>query len=226
MTPSYQNFRQPRIYRNLTVLVCHSLAAPNTETLVSRTNDLDAQVRRAQAGDPDAFSAVVRTYAGPIRAWAVARCPPGVDADDIAQDTFIEAFKRLSDYTPGTDFRAWLFAIARYQLMTACTRARRVADYHSRYAPMALADELERRAAEAVCDPDPASRLGHLRACLGRLDGPARDALRCRYEFGLGIGEIATRIGRTVGATKKHLYDIRQKLHDCIRSRMSESEPV
>src|SRR5262245_39172613 len=61
-------------------------------------------VRRAQAGDGQAFEDIVRRLEWPLRTWLVARCPPGADADDIAQSTFLEAFTRLGTFTPGTDF--------------------------------------------------------------------------------------------------------------------------
>lgn len=186
------------------------------------STDLDDSVRRVLRGDTEAFGDIVRSYAGPIRAWTASQCPPGVDADDVSQDTFLEAFRRLADYTPGTDLRAWLFAIARFQLLSACTRARRVADYHSRYAPVALADELERRASEVDLG-EVSERIEHLRACLEYLDAPARDALRWRYELSLPLDQIAVRCGRTVGAVKKYLYTLRRRLHECIEHRTAST---
>ena len=41
-----------------------------------------------------------------VRTWVVAHCAPGGDADDVAQRTFIEAFKSIAVYREGTDFRA------------------------------------------------------------------------------------------------------------------------
>ncbi|MGB7343164.1 MAG: sigma factor [Pirellulaceae bacterium] len=79
-----------------------------------------------------AFAEIIRVCQRPVRAWTASRCPPGGDADDVAQQTFVAAFKRIDEYEVGTDFRAWLFTIARYQLMAECTRLKRSADYHSR----------------------------------------------------------------------------------------------
>ena len=103
-------------------------------------DDLPADViARARGGDRAAFEAIVRRYQRPVRAWAAAHAPPGADADEIAQRTFVAAFTRLAEFRDGTHFAAWLFAIARFQLMTEATRLRRLADYHSRYAPDLLA---------------------------------------------------------------------------------------
>ncbi|WP_372716008.1 RNA polymerase sigma factor [Novipirellula sp.] len=180
---------------------------------------LDEMIRRVVAGDLDAFAEIIRVCQRPVRAWIVSRCPPGGDADDVAQQTFVAAFNRIDEYEIGTDFRAWLFTIARYQLMAECTRLRRMADYHSRYVPHALSQELDRRA-EGVAEE--LARLSHLRECLQTVEGNARDILDLRYAKELSLAEIAERSNRSVGAIKKHLFVLRQKLHDCIEKKFAE----
>ncbi|HVE40150.1 MAG TPA: sigma-70 family RNA polymerase sigma factor [Planctomycetota bacterium] len=175
--------------------------------------DLEAQIRRVREGDPAGFEAIVRAFEWPLRTWVLSHCPPGGDADDVAQRAFIEAFKRIGEYAAETDFRAWLFAIGRYQLMAEATRLRRTADYHRRYAPIALAEELERRAAAAAA---PSDRLDRLRACMGGLNPQAREILGQRYREELPLEEISRRSGRSVGALKKYLFTLRARLHECI----------
>ena len=176
------------------------------------TEDLEAQIRRVREGDPAGFEEILRAFEWPIRTWVVAHCPPGGDPDDVAQRTFIEAFKRIAEYAAGTDFRAWLFAIAKFQVMAEATRLRRIADYHRRYAPHALAEELRRRAESGA----PVERLDQLRECLRGLNPQARDILGQRYGEGLALEEISRRSGRSVGALKKYLFTLRARLHDCI----------
>ena len=176
---------------------------------------LEAAIRRVRDGDPAGFEAVVRAFEWPVRTWIVAHCPPGGDPDDVAQRTFIEAFKKIAGYAAGTDFRAWLFAIARYQLMAEQTRLRRTADYHRRYAPHALAEELERRA-DAAQFAGRAEQIDQLRDCLGGLNPQAREILGQRYREGMALEEISRRSGRSIGALKKYLFTLRAKLHECI----------
>lgn len=183
--------------------------------------DLETQIRRVRKGDPAGFEAVLRAFEWPVRTWIVAHCPPGGDADDVAQRTFIEAFKNIGVYREGSDFRGWLFSIARYQLLAETTRLRRIADYHRRYAPVALAEELERRA-ETGAD---AERLDRLRDCLGGLNPQARDILGQRYRDGLPLDEISRRSGRTVGALKKYLFTLRARLHECIARKTATETP-
>jgi RNA polymerase sigma-70 factor (ECF subfamily) len=179
------------------------------------TEGLEAQIRRVREGDPAGFEAVIRAFEWPVRTWIVAHCPPGGDADDVAQRTFIEAFKKISAYAAGTDFRAWLFAIAKYQLLAEATRLRRTADYHRRYAPHALAEELQRRA-DTVDVGVRAEQIDQLRDCLGGLNPQAREILGQRYREGLPLDEISRRSGRSVGALKKYLFTLRARLHECL----------
>lgn len=175
---------------------------------------IDVLVRRVRAGDSESFGELVRAFEWPVRAWITARCPAGADADEVAQLTFVEAFKNIGRYEPGTDFAAWLFTIARYQVMGELTRLRRLADYHERYFPHALALELERRAVGD--EPLEDRRLGALRACLAALGEPARQLLDQRYTHEVPLQRIADELGRSEGAIKKSLFLIRRKLHDCL----------
>src|SRR5258708_15929604 len=152
-------------------------------------------IHRARAGDLAAFEEIVRQYERPVRAWVATHCPPGGDSDEVAQKTFIAAFTRLAEFEEGTNFPAWLFTIARYQLMTEMTRLRRLADYHTRYAPDLLDRELERRAAEPVGAT--ATRLAHLRSCLEALGEPGRRFIDWRYTEEISLQEMAERTGRS-----------------------------
>jgi len=190
------------------------------ETIVQDSNQLENAVRKVQSGDVEQFAEVVRLVERPVRAWIVSRCPPGGDADDVAQKAFIEAFKKIDNYEVGTDFRAWMFAIAKYQLMAECTRLQRTADYHSRYAPIALTKELERQVeTEGDFQLD---RLSYLRRCLAEVDRKGHQLLQWRYADEFSIQEIARLSGRSDGAIKKNLYLLRQKLHECIRLKQSQ----
>jgi len=181
----------------------------------------DVLVRRVRAGDAEAFGELVRAFEWPVRAWITARCPAGADADEVAQLTFIEAFRNIGRYEPGTDFAGWLFAIARYQVMGELTRLRRLADYHERYFPHALWQELERRAL-TLDDAHDDERLVALRGCLGKLDESARTLLARRYADEVPVQQMADERGRSVGAIKKHLFLLREQLHDCLTRRLAQ----
>jgi RNA polymerase sigma-70 factor (ECF subfamily) len=180
---------------------------------------IETALRRVRQGDVEAFEPVVRRFERSLRAWLAAQAPPGVDADEIAQRTFVAAFTRLGDYQAGTSFGSWLFTIARYQLRTETTRLRRVADYHTRYAPDLLQRELDRRG-----DQTPEiweQRLEHLQSCLDALADPLRRFITWRYEDEIPLEEMAARSGRSLAAVKKQLWTLRHALHHCVERRMA-----
>jgi RNA polymerase sigma-70 factor, ECF subfamily len=180
--------------------------------------EIDRCVQRVCAGEAAAFEPIVRRFERPLRAWLAAQAPPGVDADEVAQRAFVEAFTRLADYEPGTNFAAWLFTVAAFQLKTEATRRRRVADYHARIAPELFQRALDRHDAKPEAWE---TRLDHLRACVAALATPLRQFVAWRYDECLPLEEMAARSGRSVAAVKKQLWSIRQSLKLCVEGRVA-----
>ena len=186
---------------------------------------LDDVIRRVNAGDQRCFEIIVRRLERPLRAWLATHASPAVDVDEVAQRSFVIAFKKLGDYEIGTDFPAWLFTIARFQLMTELTRLRRVADYHARFAPDLLERELERRCQEPAGQDQ--EKLDCLKQCVASLGENLRRYVEWRYDEEIPLEEMAKRTGRSVGAIKKQLWQIRRKLQECVERRMkTEGEAV
>ena len=187
---------------------------------ISNENSLiDDAIRRIRSGNTAEFEYVVRKFERPLRAWLAGCAPPGVDVDEVAQRSFVAAFSRLNEYRMGTEFGAWLFTIARFQLKTEATRLRRVADYHARYGLDLLQRELDRRANEPQ-EPELA-RLEHLKKCVETLGEHLTRFITWRYDEEIPLDEMASRSGRSVAAVKKQLWKIRRTLQECIENRMA-----
>lgn len=69
-------------------------------------------VTRAQNGDRNAFSELVRIHASDVLHVIYRMCGDMQVAEDAAQETFIQAWLRLQTYRPGTPLRNWLYRIA------------------------------------------------------------------------------------------------------------------
>jgi len=176
---------------------------------------LEQAISDATQGDTAGFETIVLHLERPLRSWLATVCPPGIDPDDIAQQSFVLAYTQLRKYEPGTNFKAWLFTIAKFQLKTEITRQRRVADYHSRYAPDLLRRELERQS--ELSPDDVPERLSSLQHCLSQLDSQLQRFLIWRYEEQIPLETMSSRSGRSVAAVKKQLWKIRRVLHECIQ---------
>ena len=181
-------------------------------------SQLDQAVRLVQAGQRDTFREIVDAMLPAVRVFVAGRSLPGVDVDEVVQRTFVEAFQSIGEFKAGTNLQAWLITIARYQLMMETTRLRRIADYHAKYVPVALARATDMQLNSEV---DNDARADHLRDCMNELPEHARQALRERYESGRSFAQIADLLGRSEGAIRKQLCMLRQQLHDCIMQKLS-----
>jgi RNA polymerase sigma-70 factor (ECF subfamily) len=73
--------------------------------------DEETLLRASKDGDADAFNTLVVKYQSPIYNLALRMVGDSAAAEDIAQDSFISAYRNLHRFTAG-NFRAWLFRIA------------------------------------------------------------------------------------------------------------------
>jgi RNA polymerase sigma-70 factor (ECF subfamily) len=74
-------------------------------------SDLDL-VRRAQAGDADAFGELVERNRRAVFRAALAALGSAAEADDVAQDAFVMAYRKLATFRGEAAFKTWLLAIA------------------------------------------------------------------------------------------------------------------
>ena len=74
-----------------------------------------------KAGSMKAMEKIVERYEDRIFTFGLKMCGHLQDAEDIAQETFLNAFKYLKDFREETKLKNWLFRIA----ATACIRKRR-----------------------------------------------------------------------------------------------------
>lgn len=80
-------------------------------TFISQANEAEL-VTRAQNGDRNAFSELVRLNAQGVMNVVYRMCGDMQVAEDAAQETFIQAWTKLSSYRPKTSLRNWLYRIA------------------------------------------------------------------------------------------------------------------
>jgi RNA polymerase sigma-70 factor (ECF subfamily) len=74
-------------------------------------SDLDL-VRRAQAGDSEAFGELVERNRRAVFRAALAALGSAAEADDVAQDAFVMAYRKLGSFRGEAAFRTWLLSIA------------------------------------------------------------------------------------------------------------------
>lgn len=179
-----------------------------TETEIHRA------IERVRNGDADDYRTVVAAYHQRLRAALAGLCPPGIDADEIAHLAFIEAYRNLARFAPGTNFFAWLCAIGRNRLLAEYKRLQRQDRNRQTYLDRLVTEQLH---AQAESQPELSDvRLRLLQDCVAQLSPEARSLLNDRYGRRTPIEVIARALGRTASAVSVQLFALRRKLRECI----------
>jgi RNA polymerase sigma-70 factor (ECF subfamily) len=82
-----------------------------TVTIISPTDEIEL-VTRAQHGDRNAYSELVRSHSSGVLNVVYRMCGDAQLAEDAAQETFLQAWLNLNSYRPQTSLRNWLYRIA------------------------------------------------------------------------------------------------------------------
>ena len=169
----------------------------------SDTDSVDATavelVRRAQAGDSDAFGRLYDRYVTGVFRFCYHRTSSTQLAEDLTSETFFRALRAINSFRwQGRDFGAWLTTIAR-NLITDHYKS-------SRARLETVSDELPENTTVAPGPEDLAlTQLTHevLAEVLRRLPDEQRDCLVMRFLQGLSIAESAEALERSDGAVKQ-----------------------
>lgn len=96
--------------------------------------DLDDErewIRRSRDGDHDAFALLIKRYQQMIDSLAFRMTGSLADAEDMAQETFVQAFRQLDGYRGEARFSSWLYRIAMNLCLNWQSRRQRREKLHS-----------------------------------------------------------------------------------------------
>jgi RNA polymerase sigma-70 factor, ECF subfamily len=169
----------------------------------------EALLERAASGDGDAFGALVRLHQDTVYRYLLALTRDEEDALDLAQNTFLKAFRGLARYRRDAPFRNWLLAIARNEARTRFTvNARR------------KEEPLDRRVELEGTGPDPeeaalrSREVARVRQALATLPEKQRMSVALRLFEGLSYREIGEATGSTEGTARVNYHHGIRRLRD------------
>ena len=94
--------------------------------LSSAVKDTDV-IHEVLTGDVDSFRLLVERYQGPVIRFIQNMVHDNHTCEDIAQDVFLNAYKKLASFNPHrSNFSTWLFVIARNKTLNALKKKRPV----------------------------------------------------------------------------------------------------
>jgi len=177
-----------------------------------------ADVARAKAGDEGAFRALVERHGRAVFRLAFRMTGNEQDAEDVVQEAFLKAYRRIGQFEDRAAFGSWLHRIAAncaYDLLR--TRARKREDAGG--TDGSGSDPLDAFAAEtpsadrAVLSAQISRRL---RAALARLSPQERAAFTLRHFEERPIREIGELLGLDEGAAKHSVFRAVRKLREAL----------
>lgn len=171
-----------------------------------RDTSSEELAEQARAGSKPAFAELVARYEAPLFNFLLMRVRSAEDAEELTQDAFLRAWRKIDLYRSEWKFSTWLFTLARH-----------LAASRQRSAPPPSAGE---EAAEPSClRPDPSGALAdteeraNLWSLAERVLTPdQRSALWLRYAEDRTVPEIARILGRNGAAVRVLLFRARASL--------------
>ncbi len=157
-------------------------------------------VALVRAGRREAFETLVWRHGRMVYAVALARLGHDADAEDVVQETFVQAYLALPSLSDPARFRPWIARIARNQSINYGKKRRRNSDVETRgeVAVADLRDEVEAREREA-----------QVRSRLAALSEDQGEVLTLHYFAGMTAAEIGETLGQSREAVKKRLQRAR-----------------
>jgi len=156
----------------------------------------ESHVDRSSISDQrDNFGGQCERVLPALRRYAFYLTRDRVVAEDLLQDTMVNALRKQHQFAPGTDLRAWLFTIMHNQRMNGVRRASRRGMYV----------DLPEWSATVSGGQEANEEMRALRHALEQLpDGVRTVALLVGYD-GLRYGEVAEKLGIPVGTVRSRL---------------------
>ncbi|MCW3004198.1 MAG: sigma-70 family polymerase sigma factor, partial [Conexibacter sp.] len=194
-----------------------TLAAPGiSATARSRTDVTDHDlVQAVRAGDDHAFERLYHRYHRRIAAYVLGMVHDHGRAEDLTQEVFVSALRRMRQTDRPIAFKPWIYEIAKNASIDAFRRSKRTEEV-SYDAGEGLGAADHRKLAATSPSPDAAvdakQRLDHLCGAFGGLSDAHHQILVMRELEGLSYREIGERLGMSRPSVESTLFRARRRL--------------
>ncbi len=175
--------------------------------------DLTALLDRIERGEMDLYLQVVRRYELMLRGYLAGQLYNLAEADDLAQEVFIAAWRDLAGFRRGEDFGAWLRGIARHRLQAHFRSQQRRANAVERF--QAEVARIAEQELDAAAQNDNSGRFDRLLHCISRLPEKLRRVVHAGLD-GARPAVLAEELQTTVSAIYQLHYRANQLLRECM----------
>jgi len=165
------------------------------------------------------FVALLTEHQAAIRYYVSSLLPGDSRAADVAQQANLTLWEKRDDFESGTNFKAWAFAVARFEVLNFRKK-------EARDSRLLFSDELEEIMAGelASASEDFDIRREALSSCLKKLKPTELALIRHRYFESAPLKEFAAANNRSAAGLKVTLHRIRNGLAGCVERQQARRE--
>jgi len=168
---------------------------------------LAAQVRAAQMGSREAFGQLVERYQRSVYAVAMRRLRNHAEAQELVQEVFVQAMRKISQLREPECFGGWLRSITGRMAINRAVRRGCVVSTDREVIEATCVDR--RTPLGAALDNE---RAEQVRAGMERLRDLDRETLEAFYVRGQSLIEMADEFQSPIGTIKRRLHVARKRL--------------
>jgi RNA polymerase sigma-70 factor (ECF subfamily) len=183
----------------------------------------EAAAASAKAGDADAFRVLVERHSRPLFRLAYRMTGNEQDAEDMVQETFLRAYRRIAKFDERASFGTWLYRIT-VNCSLDLVRARKRRSEQSGPANPEMDDLMQSLPASSPT-PDRMAMSGEARQriadAMEELSASERTAFVLRHFEGMCIDEVSRVLGCRPGAARHCVFRAVQKLRRALEPLVS-----
>lgn len=183
-----------------------------------QSTDDSILIKQACKGDINAFSKLVQLYEKDIRSCLAVRLTNYHEADDLAQETFIIAFRKMKEFDQSRPFRPWLRGIA-FNLLKNYWRKHSAILVGGNAELDLLVDEEIHQSFPQHTESDTVSAL---ETCINQLDDKFKTLVNQHYQLGLSVAELTQEYEVGHSTMTMRLHRIRERLKNCINHKLAQ----
>lgn len=163
-------------------------------------------IKEVLAGKRGAATRFYQTYAGRVRRYLRTRLPSEADVEDVLQDTFLSVFDALPLYRGEAKIETWVMAIARHEAADFY-RKRYVRKLVQQTAP--LFEEMVEESRTPEFEWKKKQMEKRFMRAYNALSKQYQEILSLRFELGMSVKEVASKMELSFKATESLLYRAR-----------------
>jgi len=184
----------------------------------SKLSDIEL-IEQTLAGDQSAYADLVKRHQRFVFTLAVRFMKTREDAEEVAQDCFVKAYRSLESFQGGSKFSTWLYSIVYTTAMTALRKKRLDTD--------SIDDEntyiqIENTGGYDVNNVENKSRSFYLNQAIAQLLPDDATIITLFYKGEQSLEEIAQTMGMDAKTVKVKLFRARQRLKDRLERNLKD----